>query len=100
MMMPASGITSSSGQNKRVFLASRFQVDTIVTNFAEPSGNMSEGTSIHECIAVYRRTRGDDEGRPTRLIKLDRVPESEEEARRLCEALARGESFHVPEARK
>ena len=92
MVMPYTALTSASGIRERHFLAERFRVEYIVMNFAERDGNMSEGVDVTECIVVCRRRKESDEGEKTRIIKIDKVPESETEARRMARTLKeRGE---------
>lgn len=87
MVMPYTALTSTSGAQQRHFLAARFHVEYIVMNFAERDGNMSEEVDVTECIVVCRRRKKGDSGRGTAIVKLDKVPESEIEARRMVRTL-------------
>ena len=103
-------MTGPAGIYERKMLSRRFHVHTILTCHAPHSINMSDSTNIHESLVICRRHRPGNRDRPTRIIALDRFPQTRAdgrslEAMELCEALQAdrldgwGEVSHWPRDR-
>ena len=69
---PTIALTAPSSQRKRLALAQRFHIHTVLTSHQPRNINLSQHTSINESIVVMRRHAGDKP--PTRFINLDRMP--------------------------
>ena len=69
---PTIALTAPSSQRKRLALARRFHIHTVLTSHQPRNINLSQHTSINESIVVMRRHAGDKP--PTRFINLDRMP--------------------------
>ena len=73
-IVPTTAFASTSGQQERRFLASRFHIELVVTSHDPKRPNFSENTSIHESLLICRRTT--ELHRPTSFIALSRIPSS------------------------
>ncbi len=90
--MPATGCVGVSGLEERIFLASRFHIERIVTSHHPKRINFSENTGIHECLLVARRIDSPSARRePTEFFSLRRMPTTPEEVETAAEAIAGGQ---------
>ena len=76
-VLPTTALTNTSGRQERMFLANRFQIETIITSHDPYRINFSENTKIHESLLIARRPSGQ---KPTRFISLGRMPTDAHEA--------------------
>ena len=76
-VLPTTALTNASGKQERMFLANRFQIETIITSHDPYRINFSENTKIHESLLIARRPSGQ---KPTRFISLGRMPTDAHEA--------------------
>ena len=72
MVEPTIALTAPSKQNKRLLLASRYHIHTVLTCHQPGQINLSQNTNINESIIVATRHAGAKP--PTRFINLDRLP--------------------------
>ena len=77
MINPTIALTAPSGQRKRLALAQRFHIHTVLTSHQPRNINLSQHTAINESIVVM--CRHDGEKPPTRFINLDRMPADDDE---------------------
>ena len=77
MINPTVALTAPSAQRKRLTLARRFHIHTVLTSHQPQNINLSQHTSINESIVVMRRHA--DDKPPTRFINLDRMPVDDDE---------------------
>ncbi|MDE2725380.1 MAG: N-6 DNA methylase, partial [Gemmatimonadota bacterium] len=87
-VIPTTALTGSSAKVKRIFLAERFQIETIITSHDPSRVNFSENTDIHESLFIARRS--DAENKPTRFISLGRMPRDAHEAMLLSDMINQG----------
>ena len=80
MVVPTTVLSATSAANKRILLANRFHIDTILTCHNPDNINMSQDTAINESVVVMRRSvqPGD-----TQIISLDRYPCDDFEAQEM-----------------
>ena len=81
MVYPTIALTTVSGRQKRVVLARRFHIHTLLTCHDPRQINLSQNTSINESMIVAKRHEGPRP--PTRIVSLDRFPSDEGEAAEL-----------------
>ena len=89
-VVPATVCTGPASLAQRRFLARRFHIERILTSHDPRRINFSENTSIHECLLVARRWRGDARP-PTQFVSLRRMPSTPEEAVAAADAILAGE---------
>ena len=77
MIEPTIALTAPSKQSKRLLLASRYHIHTILTCHQPGQINMSQNTSINESIVIA--VKHDGPKPPTRFINLDKLPADETE---------------------
>ena len=87
-VLPTTALIGASGKQGRVFLANRFQIETIITSHDPSRVNFSENTDIHESLFIARRS--DAEKKPTRFISLGRMPGDAHEAMLLSDMINGG----------
>ncbi|MYK92355.1 MAG: hypothetical protein F4026_09570 [Synechococcus sp. SB0669_bin_8] len=81
MVAPTIIAAASSAAGMRLWMAERFHIHTILTNFATRDGNLSQNAEINESIFVFCRCDGPN--LPTRVIALDRFPADEHDTEAL-----------------
>ena len=86
-VLPTTALTNTSGRQERMFLANRFQIETIITSHDPYRINFSENTKIHESLLIARRPSGQ---KPTRFISLGRMPADAHEAMLLANMINGG----------
>ena len=86
-VLPTTALTNASGRQERMFLAKKFQVETIITSHDPNRVNFSENTTIHESLLIGRRS---GERVPTRFISLGRMPRDAHEAMLLADMINQG----------
>ena len=72
MINPTTALTAPAAHQKRLELARRYHVHTVLTCHDPKQINLSQNTSINESVIVMRRHDGPKP--PTRFINLDRLP--------------------------
>ena len=77
MINPTIALTSPAARLKRLALARRYHVHTVLTSHQPRNFNMSQDSSIIESIVVMRRHDGPKP--PTRFINLDKMPVDDSE---------------------
>ena len=87
-VLPTTALTNASGKQERMFLADRFQIETIITSHDPYRINFSENTDIHESLFIARRS--DAPKSPTRFISLGRMPGDAHEAMLLADMINQG----------
>lgn len=87
-VLPTTALTGASGNQERMFLANRFQIETIITSHDPSRVNFSENTDIHESLFIARRS--DAGKKPTRFISLGRMPRDAHEAMLLADMINQG----------
>lgn len=87
-VLPTTALTNASGKQERMFLADRFQIETIITSHDPSRVNFSENTDIHESLFIARRS--DAEKKSTRFISLGRMPRDAHEAMLLADMINQG----------
>jgi superfamily II DNA or RNA helicase len=87
-VVPTTALTATSALPKRLELANRFHVHTILTYMGTMDVNLSQGThrEMNESIVVMRRQPAGNHP-ATRIISLDRFPRDATETDRLFDAL-------------
>ena len=85
-VLPMTACTAASGLAERQFLASRFWIKYVVTCHDPKNINLSQETSINECLLIGTR-RGAGEGRPTTFVNLARYPLNTDDARATAAAI-------------
>lgn len=85
-VVPVTALTAVSGVTERSFLAARFHIDLVLCSHDPNNGNLSEHTSIHEClfVASRRSVRNDD---PTLFVNLRSFPRTPEAVRDVVTAI-------------
>ena len=85
-VVPVTALTAVAGVPERSFLASRFHIDLVLCCHDPNNGNLSEHTSIHEClfVASRRSVRNDD---PTLFVNLRSFPRTTEAVREVVTAI-------------
>ncbi len=87
-VLPTTALIGASGKQERMFLANRFQIETIITSHDPSRMNFSENTAIHESLFIGRRS--DAPKSPTRFISLGRMPRDAHEAMLLADMINSG----------
>ena len=87
-VLPTTAFVGTSGKLGRMFLAKKFQVETIITSHDPNRVNFSENTNIHESLIIGRRS---GERGPTRFISLGRMPRDAHEAMLLADMICGSE---------
>ena len=88
-ILPMTVCTAAPGREEREFLASRFWIKYVVMCHDPKNINLSQGTSINECLLIGTR-RGVGEGKPTTFVSLSRYPLNTDDARSIAAALREG----------
>ena len=78
MVNPTIALTAPSARLKRMALARRYHIHTVLTSHQPRDFNMSQNTNVNESIVVMRRHEGPKP--PTRFINLDKMPSDDSEA--------------------
>ena len=86
-VLPTTALTSASGGPERIFLAERFQIETIITSHDPKRRNFSENTAIHESLLVARRPGPTRDS--TSFVSLARMPRDAHEAILLADLINR-----------
>ena len=86
-VIPTVALTSTSNLPRRLELARRFHIHTILTCHQAADVNMSQHTNISESVVVMRRHR-DAPPPQTRIVSLDRMPADDTEADSLFDGIA------------
>lgn len=85
-VIPVTALTAVSGVPERSFLAARFHIDLVLCCHDPKNSNLSEHTSIHECLFVAsRRCAANDD--PTSFVNLRSFPRSAEAVRDVVSAI-------------
>ncbi len=77
MITPSVALCATSAQNKRLILAQRYQIHTVLTGRWPREFTLSQNTEIDESIVVATRSEGNRV--PTRFVQLDKMPVDESE---------------------
>lgn len=85
-ILPVTALTAVSGVPERSFLASRFHIDLVLCCHDPHNSNLSEHTSIHECLFIAVR-RGADNNDPTLFVNLRALPRTTEAVREVVTAI-------------
>ena len=75
-VLPTTACTSTSGLKERIFLASKFHIEFIVTSHDPRKPNMSMNTGIHESLLVCRRLEPKEGRRATTFLSVLEMPET------------------------
>lgn len=75
---PTIALTAPSARLKRLALARRYHIHTVLTSHQPRDFNMSQNTNVNESIVVMCRHEGPKP--PTRFINLDKMPSDDSEA--------------------
>ena len=89
-VLPVTASTGASGLPERMFLASRFRVERIITSHDPKRINFSYKTGIHESLMVCRRHGGSSVKPPSEFISLYKMPENTREAVEVADAITHG----------
>ena len=90
-VVPTTACIGAGGKTERRFLASRYQIERIVTTHDPRRINFSENTTIHESLLICRRRNARDRA-PTQFVSLNRMPSNSQEAVEAAEAILDGNS--------
>ena len=93
MINPTISLTAPSAHRKRLVLAQRYHIHTVLTCHQPGNVNLSQGTGINESILVMRRHDGPKP--PTRFVNLDRMPFDESEVEDLYRHLSECDVGHI-----
>ena len=85
-VVPVTALTAVSGVPERSFLAARFHIDLVLCCHDPHNGNLSEHTSIHECLFVASR-RSVHNNDPTLFANLRSFPRTAEAVREVVTAI-------------
>ncbi len=94
MVAPLAALCGTSGLQERRILAERFHIHTVVTCHQPGQTNMSQNTSINECIILAQRYEGQNP--PTRFINLDIFPVDDAEVSDLHDCLSGSNGGVIP----
>ena len=86
-VIPTTACINASGNDERVFIAKRFQVELVVTSHDPHKINFSGNTSIHESLLICRRS---ESRRPTRFVALHTNPRNAQEAMEIADCIESG----------
>ena len=94
-VLPVTAMTGASGLPSRRFLAARFHIEMLVASHDPDRIAFSENTDIHEALLVARRRSpsGQEDNKPTRIIRLTRMPDNAHEALHLTDRIGRNEDL-------
>ena len=90
---PLSAAMAPSTHSVREFLAKEFHIETVVTAHDPKRVYFSENTNISEMLVVMRRG---GIGQPTRIVNLERNPETVQEALQLSESIRKDDTDSIP----
>ena len=85
---PTAACIGAAARSKRITLADRFHVDSVVTSHDPKAINFSENTDIHESLLVLRRRDDGNFNAPTKFVSLKRMPTSAREVSEFTESLS------------
>lgn len=85
-VVPVTALTAVSGVPERSFLAARFHIDLVLCCHDPKNSNLSEHTSIHECLFVASRRSGHNND-PTLFANLRSFPRTAEAVREVVTAI-------------
>ena len=89
-VMPTAACIGAAAKPKRVMLAERFHVDTVITSHDPKSINFSENTDIHESLLVLKRRGELSTDAPTNFVSITKMPKSADEVGDFIEGLNSG----------
>ena len=84
-VLPVTALTAVSGVPERSFLAARFHIDLVLCCHDPKDNNLSEHTSIHECLFIASRRCNDKD--PTLFVNLRSFPRTTETVREVVTAI-------------
>lgn len=84
-VLPVTALTAVSGVPERAFLAARFHIDLVLCCHDPKDNNLSEHTSIHECLFIASRRCNDKD--PTLFVNLRSFPRTTETVREVVTAI-------------
>ena len=90
MVNPTTACTGPAARHKRVFLASRFHIEWLITSHDPSVIAFSHSTTIHETLIVAKRYRNGNRP-PTKVVSLRKFPKDGAQAERLANALSDGD---------
>ncbi len=96
LVIPTTALTAISSLPKRLELARRFHVHTILTCHQARDVGLSQHSEISESIVVLRRRNGLPDP-PTRVVALDRLPADETEVDQMFAGLNEGGPRTLPD---
>ena len=73
VVYPTTACTSPEGRKERIFLASRFHTEWLVTSHDPKNIAFSDSTSIHETLVVGRRWSSGNRP-PTKIVSVRECP--------------------------
>ena len=85
---PTAACIGAAARSKRITLADRFHIDSVVTSHDPKAINFSENTDIHESLLVLRRRDDGNFNAPTKFVSLKRMPTSAREVAEFTESLS------------
>ena len=88
-ILPMTACTGGAAAEQRRFLASRFWIKYVVMCHDPKNINLSQETSINECLLIGTR-RGAGKGKPTTFVNLARYPLNTEDAQAIAGAIRDG----------
>ena len=89
VVYPTTACTSPEGISERIFLASRFHIEWLVTSHDPGRPAFSDSTGIHETLLIARRWPGTKKP-ATKIAALREFPEGVVQASQLADALTAG----------
>ena len=98
-LIPTTALSNTSGMPERLELAKRFHVHTILTCHQADDVGLSQHSRISESIVVLQRHEDATHPShpPTRIVSLDRLPDSNTEAAHLFDGLDSCETGTLPD---
>ena len=88
-ILPMTACTAASGLNERQLLASRFWIKYVLMCHDPTNINLSQETSINECLLIGTRC-GAGEGKPTTFVNLSGYPQKTADVHVITAALREG----------
>ena len=98
-LIPTTALTASSALPRRLELAKRFHIHTILTCHQARDVGLSQHSEISESIVVLQRHEDatNTSHPPTRIVSLDRLPDGDTEAAHLFDGLDSCETGTLPD---
>lgn len=87
-------LTATSALRKRIVLAERFHIHTLLTCHLPNQINLSQNTAINESMIIAKRHEGKKP--PTRIISLDRYPSDKHESEELSQLISKSVPSLLP----